>query len=42
MKKRNLYSDINMSTRSADIIVFILSLLLLVAFIVAFVLGADP
>lgn len=41
MNKRNLYSDVNMSTRSADIIVFILSLLLLVAFIVAFVLGAD-
>ena len=42
MKKRNLYSDINMSIKSADIIVFILSLLLLVAFITAFVLGADP
>ena len=41
MKKRNLYSDINMSIKSADIIVFILSLLLLVAFITAFVLGAD-
>jgi hypothetical protein len=41
MKKRNIYSDIKMTKRSADIIVFIISLLLLAAFIAAFTLSGG-